>query len=188
VYDHLELSAIDAAKLVAAGPLGPDSWVGIDPTEIEYGTSWETLIDHASNMNDLIEAAAVAGRIGFCDSGIPLALRAAQLDVVAEAAKALASGATGEALLWLDAAPFREFAAMALEIVADLEERAAVVHGEDLNGSMTRDVRRLLTRKKQAAVERAAKARKRSRLVRRDTTDHENEGAWWDEVRVLGQS
>jgi hypothetical protein len=63
-------------------------------------------------MNGLLEAAAVAGRLGFCDSGLPLALRAAHLSVVADAESKLDRVTPGEAFECLNADPFREFAAI----------------------------------------------------------------------------
>lgn len=123
--DHLPLTRIDAARLAAEGPLGDGTFGSIDPDEIPYGTTMHELISTSWNLNDLLEGAAVAGRLGFCDTGILIAIRAAHLIAVAEATELVSRGVDGDALGALDATLFRQISALAERVAADLEERAA---------------------------------------------------------------
>jgi hypothetical protein len=106
---------------------------------------------------------------------------------VSEAERDVADGAPGDALTHLDADALRNIAATCLDIVADLEDRTAALLG-DPKTSTALDMRRFWVRKQLAARERAAKARKRKRLLLKDTSEHKNEDEWWDGVRVFGQT
>jgi hypothetical protein len=156
----------DAAKL-ALGPWGDVAFTWIDTADLAYGMSWTDLVGLASDVDELIACAAVVGRLGFCESGIAFAPLAAHLDLVADANKCLDAGRDSEALFALDPTLFREYAAICLDIVADLEERTAALHAKDLDAAPRAGTRQVSVGRDEA-IERAAKARERGRLIRRD--------------------
>jgi hypothetical protein len=167
--DHLELSAADADKLATDGPWGDGKFASISPADVVYAAPWRLIIHSAWDMNDLLEAAAVAGRLGFCDTGIALALRAAQLT-------ALAEGEEGDPFDMLNPCIFRRYSMICDEIVADLEDRAASNHFD------AADCRRrfwnVRRRQGEAAKGRAARARARRRAAARDNRDYDAEVTW----------
>jgi hypothetical protein len=76
---EIELSREQAARLVADGPYGDGEFGAFDATDIEYGSPWHDVLGMSDNMHQLIEAAFIAGRLGWCDAGIRLAIRAASI-------------------------------------------------------------------------------------------------------------
>jgi hypothetical protein len=122
------MSPWDAATLTAAGPFGPgEAWMAVDPNDIPYGASLVDLAADFPYLNHLLEAAAPAGRMGFCNSGITLLIRAAWLDLVSEAKTFELLGVDGDALGALDTIFFEQTVELLHGIIADLEDRAATL-------------------------------------------------------------
>src|SRR5262249_22492788 len=119
------MSRRDVDTLVREGPDGDGaSWAACDPSEIAYGTP---LVDRARDarfLNDLIEAAVAAGHAFIADTGVKLLLRAAYLQTRRQVDEALAAGADGDAIGWLDPGLFVDVAALATELARQLEHDA----------------------------------------------------------------
>lgn len=153
------MSPEDVKELIRNGPCGDGTpWAGCKPETIPYGTPLTELALASTFLNDVIELAAPAGRIGYCDTGIRLLLRGAHMIACREAAAALEFGATSDALGWLDPSPLFDLLVLIEEQVADLEERTAAL--------LEQEARRLSSDRAAAASERAARARERSEAIR----------------------
>jgi hypothetical protein len=121
----LDLSEAATAMLVHLGPFGPETFSCTDPSDIEYGAPWREVAQMAQTLNEAIELAAAAGRLGFCSTGIALALRAAHLASV-ERCRGLAICA-GAKELRSAADELRRFASIAEDLAADLGHREVLL-------------------------------------------------------------
>jgi hypothetical protein len=161
------MSPEDVEELIRNGPCGDGTlWASCDPNEITYGTPLQELATNAVCLNDLIELAAPAGRIGYCDTGIRLLLRGAHLIACAEASADLEAGATGDAFCLLDPTPLFDVLVLIEGQVADLEDRTAALLQQESVDETSEVARHLSSERAAAANERAARARERSDALR----------------------
>jgi hypothetical protein len=161
------MSPEDVEALIRNGPCGDGTlWASCDPNEITYGTPLQELAANGGCLNDLIEFAAPAGQIGYCDTGIRLLLRGAHLIACAEASAEIAAGVTADALGSLDATPLFDVLVLVEEQVADLEERTAALLEQESLDEASELACHLSSERAAAALERAARARDRAVALR----------------------
>jgi hypothetical protein len=166
VDDHLGLNRSDAEDLAS----DPERFMKMGEVDVEYGAPWSDLVDLASDMNDLIELASIAGRVGLCYTGVSLLMRCSHLYLIAKATKEHLEGADGDAEGSLEFGDFfREISALAEDLAADLDERYAHLVGTYASDLAREAVYRDVDKRRVAtALERAANSRQRAARARGD--------------------